>query len=302
MPATPPPSPMGGTDVVGSTAAWDASPTSPQTAYKAKVRIGPAEVSRLTIGGNPFSGFSHQGPQRDAEMRRYYTAARIKEALRKAEAAGIDTLFARADNHVIRLLLEYWDKGGRIQWFAQTASERPDYLRNIETAAANGAKGCYLHGGQTDYYWNRGETEHFARALERIRCLGMAAGIAGHGPEPHEWIRDNLQPDFQLCCYYDPSLRADRPDHVPSDAEKFDPAHRDRMARTIRTLKCPSVHYKVLAAGRTPVREAFEYVADVIRPRDVVLVGVYLGDDADMIQKDVDLFEEIVQPRIAARV
>lgn len=267
-----------------------------------KLRIGPAEVTRLTIGGNPFSGFSHQGPQRDAEMRAYYTTARIKEALRRAEGAGINTLFARADNHIMRLLLEYWDEGGTIQWFAQTASERPDYVRNIETAAANGAKGCYLHGGQTDFYWTRGETEHFGRALEKIRSLGMAAGVAGHQPEPHEWIRDHLNPDFQLCCYYDPSPRVLKPDHVPSDAEKFTPAHRDRMVRTIRTLKGTAVHYKVLAAGRTPVREAFEYVAAGIRPQDIVLVGIYLGDDPHMIEKDVALFEEIVQPKVATQV
>lgn len=266
-----------------------------------KVRIGPAQVSRLTIGGNPFSGFSHQSPQRDAEMRAYYTVARIKEALAKAEAAGIDTLFARADNHVMRLLAEYWNEGGTIQWFAQTASERPDYMRNIQTAADNGARGCYLHGGQTDFYWMRGETEHFARALEKIRSLGMAAGIAGHAPEPHEWIRDHLDPDFQLCCYYDPSPRAERPDHVPTDAEKFTPAHRDRMAGTIRTLKAAAVHYKVLAAGRTPVGEALEYVAGVIRPQDIVLVGVYLGDGPGMIEEDVALFEQIVQPALAAR-
>jgi len=262
-----------------------------------KVTIGPAQVSRLAIGGNPFSGFSHQGEKRDLEMKRYYTTARIKDALRKAEAAGINTFFGRADNHVMRMLLEYWDEGGRIQWFAQTASEQEDYLRNIKAAAANGAKGCYLHGGQVDYYWHRGETDHFRRALDQIRQLGMAAGFAAHNVEPHEWIRDHLDPDFQLTCYYDPSPRTTRPDHVPSDTEKFDPAHRDRMARTIRTLKSSAVHYKVLAAGRTPAKEAFAYVAKVIRPQDVVLVGFHLGDDPDLIEKTAALFRATIPPR-----
>ncbi len=266
-----------------------------------KVHLGPVEVSRLTIGGNPFSGFSHQGGERDRQMKSYYTSERIKQALRKAEAAGINTLFGRADNHVMRLLAEYWGEGGTIQWFAQTASEREDYLRNIATAAANGAKGCYLHGGQVDYYWNIARREHFAAALEKIRSLGMAAGLAGHRPEQHQWINDHLEPDFQMCSYYDPSARTDRPDHVPSDSERFDPAHRDRMAALISQLKSPAVHYKVLAAGRTPVREAFQYVAKTIRPTDVVVVGVFLGDDADMIEKDVALFEEIVQSEVAGR-
>jgi hypothetical protein len=42
------------------------------------VTIGPHRISRLTIGGNPFSGFSHQNAQRDAEMLDYYSVARIK--------------------------------------------------------------------------------------------------------------------------------------------------------------------------------------------------------------------------------
>jgi len=260
------------------------------------VKLGDVEVTRLVIGGNPFSGFSHQGGQRDREMRQYYTAARIKEALAKAEAAGVNTFFGRVDNHVMRLMEEYWDDGGAIQWFGQTASERPDFLRNINAAAARGAKGCYLHGGQTDYFWHNEQLDNFGKALEAMRARGLAAGLAGHDPEPHEWIRDNLRADFQMCCYYDPSARTSSPDHVVTDDEKFDPAHRDRMAETIRSLKCPAVHYKVLAAGRTPVREAFEYVAKVIRPGDVVCLGVHLGDDPDMIAKDVALFNEIIDP------
>jgi len=263
------------------------------------VPIGGVRVSRLAIGGNPFSGFSHQGERRDREMRRYYTAARIKQALAAAEAAGINTFFGRADRHIIRLLEEYRDEGGRIQWFAQTAAEQPDYLRNIRDAAAAGARGCYLHGGQTDYYWQRGRTEHFARAAKAIRAAGMAAGIAGHDPAPHEWVRDHVKVDFQMCSYYDPSVRTSAPDHVPSDAEKFDPAHRERMAATIRTIDRPVAHYKVLAAGRNDPREAFACVGRTMRPRDVAVVGFHLGDDPDLIGKTVALFEELVEGRVS---
>ena len=38
-------------------------------------------VSRLLLGSNPFSGFSHQGIARDEQMVRHYTVARIKQAL-----------------------------------------------------------------------------------------------------------------------------------------------------------------------------------------------------------------------------
>ena len=50
------------------------------------VHLAGPTVSRLIIGGNPFSGFSHQGPGRDDEMLDYYTIDSIKETLRRAEA------------------------------------------------------------------------------------------------------------------------------------------------------------------------------------------------------------------------
>ncbi len=37
------------------------------------VQLGNVTVSRLILGGNPFGGFSHQNPDRDREMLRYYT-------------------------------------------------------------------------------------------------------------------------------------------------------------------------------------------------------------------------------------
>ena len=74
------------------------------------VVFGDVEVARFVIGGNPFSGFSHQSRERSQEMVHYYTVARIKEALRKAEEAGINTFFGRTDRHVKRMLLEYWDE------------------------------------------------------------------------------------------------------------------------------------------------------------------------------------------------
>jgi len=51
--------------------------------------IGLAGVSRLCIGGNPFSGFSHQSQERSEEMLEYFTPDRIRGTLRAAEAAGI---------------------------------------------------------------------------------------------------------------------------------------------------------------------------------------------------------------------
>src|SRR5512145_3526498 len=104
------------------------------------VSLGALRVSRLILGGNPFSGFSHQTPAKDRERVAYFTTTRIKEILRQAESLGIDTLLARADRHIMRTLQEYWAEGGAIQWIAQTAPEYASLSANIGQAIAVGAK------------------------------------------------------------------------------------------------------------------------------------------------------------------
>jgi len=51
--------------------------------------IGDLRLSRLLLGSNPFSGFSHQGIERDERMVHHYSVARIKQALFEAERLGI---------------------------------------------------------------------------------------------------------------------------------------------------------------------------------------------------------------------
>jgi len=50
------------------------------------------QVTRLLVGANPFGGFSHQTPERDAEMVAYHTPERIRETWNRAEVAGINTM------------------------------------------------------------------------------------------------------------------------------------------------------------------------------------------------------------------
>jgi hypothetical protein len=259
------------------------------------ISLGAIGVSRIVCGGNPFSGFSHQGAAKDREMRRFYTVARIKEALRLAEAAGIDTLFARSDNFVIRLLEEYWDEGGRIQWVAQTASELGDQIGAVRAAAACGAIGVYIHGGMVDHWFAQRKTGLLADALKAMRDSGVAAGFAGHAVEAHAWIRDHLDPDFQMCSYYDPSPRADSPHHVARDDEKWDPAHRERMAALIRTIRKPVVHYKVFAGGNRPVDEGFRFLARTMRPGDAVCIGFYVKDRPGLFAENVAAFDRLVE-------
>ena len=257
------------------------------------VRFGKAQVSRFIVGGNPFSGFSHQTPDTDNKMRHYYSAAHIKEVLRQAESVGVTAVISRADYHVCRVLMEYWDEGGKLQWFAQTCPEIASPEVCTDRAAAFGATGVHIHGGVMDMLLAQGRMKEAVNAAKKIRDMGLAVGIAGHNPDVFRWAEDaKLDVDYYMCCYYNSAHRDKRAEHVSGMSEWFLEEDRQTMTQLIRQLSRPVVHYKILAAGRNDPAEAFRYAARCMRDTDAVCVGVYPEVKRDMVAEDVKLFEQ----------
>jgi hypothetical protein len=252
--------------------------------------IGGRPISRVILGGNPFSGFSHQSPETDVRMRHHYSSARIKEEFRRAEAMGVTTHIGRADNHITRVLMEYWDEGGKIQWIAQTCPELGTTMQGAGNGIHGGATACFIHGGRMDWLFANNQLEEAVEAAAQIRKAGLAAGIAGHKPEIFDWaLAQKLDVDFYMCCYYNPTDRSQRPEHQAGATETFHTDDRDAMMRRIERLPRPVIHYKVLAAGRTPPKDAFDYVARHLRPQDAVCLGIFSADKPNMLEEDVEM-------------
>ncbi len=256
------------------------------------VRLGELSVSRFILGGNPFSGHAHSTPAGAEEMRSYYTAARIKQTLREAEAVGVNTFIGRTDAHIVRLLHEYWDEGGTIQWIAQTAPELASLKGAIGMGLKRGAKACFIHGGTMEFSLANDNTAEIVGAVEQVRAAGVPVGVAGHKPSIFQWAEDNLDVDFYMCCHYYPSMRDKRAELHPGQREVYLAEDRRRMVEQIATLSKPAIHYKILAAGRNDPAEAFAFVAKHLRPQDAVCVGVYPKDNPDMVADDVRMLEE----------
>jgi hypothetical protein len=252
------------------------------------VSIGKLSVSKVLIGGNPFSGFSHQSRQRDAEMRRYYTVSQIKETLRMAEDHGVNTIVARADNFVIRVLNEYWNEGGAIQWFAQTCSEMTSIATSVTAALEGGAHGIYVHGGKMDWMMAAGDMSEGVAAVEMIRAAGVAVGVAAHRVPVLQWAEQaGLDVDFYMCSYYDPTPRDADPVHNPDAAESWLPSDRDAMAAQIATLGKPALHYKIFAGGNGDIQESLAFAAGTLRPQDAAVIGIFPKDKPDMLAEDI---------------
>jgi hypothetical protein len=254
------------------------------------VRFGKLQTSRMLIGGNMFSGFSHISPAKDREMIRYHTTECIKATLRQAESLGITTYLGRADRHVARFLREYWDEGGTIKWIAQTASEMSSVSGSISFAIDSGASAVYVHGGQMDWMFAAKNMDNAVKGVEQIRKAGLPAGVAAHRPPVLRWAEEvKLPVDFYMCSYYDPTPRTENPMHDPTAGETYDVKDRDAMVATIPSLSKPAIHYKVLAAGRTPPAQAFAFLKQNWRDGDAVCIGIYTKDKPGMIEENVRL-------------
>ncbi len=250
-----------------------------------KARIGEHEVSRLIVGGNPFSGNSHQSGQLSKEMRDYYTNEKIKETLRECERCGINTVQARGDNHIMRMLNEYWNEGGKLQWIAQTASERASIPANIAQVASCGAIACYHHGSRTDALFREGKLDSVKDLLAVIKDRGMPAGLGTHDPAVIRYAEDNnFRADFYMMAFYNLSKRG----------EVYLPEDREAACQVIREVDKPCLAFKIMAAGRNDPREAFKYAYENIKPIDAVVVGVFTKYHPDQVQEDADLAKRFI--------
>jgi hypothetical protein len=257
-------------------------------------QFGDLKVSKIIIGGNPFSGFSHQSFERDQEMLDYYTDEQIIQVLKKAETLGINTLLARADDHIIGIVKEYRNQGGKLQWIAQTASEL-DMEIAIQKAIDNKAVACYIHGGIVDNYYANDKMELIPSVIKMIRDAGLSAGIAGHKTEVFLWAEKNMSCDFYMCSYYNPIYRDVEASHRHGTVEEFKEEDCARMLQTIQHLTKPVIHYKILAAGRIDPVMGFQRAAKAMRSNDAVCVGIFSKDDPQMLEKDIKLIEKYTE-------
>jgi hypothetical protein len=257
----------------------------------ATVKLGNLEVTRFIIGGNPFSGFGHQDGKLDEEMVSYYTAERIKQTYHQAEKLGVTTCVARTDKHIVRLMREYWEEGGTIQWIGQTAPELGPAPNGARQAIGNGARAVFVHGGETDHLYHQGKLGDLQAAINMIHEAGLPAGVAGHQTAIFEYAEEHLNCDFYMCSYYNPTSREQTAEHVTQD-ERFRAEDREKMTAFIQKLTKPVIHYKILAAGRTKPEDAFAFAARAMRKTDAVCVGIFTKHRRDEIAEDIGYLKE----------
>ena len=150
-----------------------AASTAPEALPRGK--IGKLEVSRLILGGNLLTHYTHS---RDLKYvyslaAHYNTDEKILETLAAAEAAGINTVSMHNPEHPISVLRRYRkERGGKIQWIiCPTAPVEPDMAKY--RAACRGPDQGRLRGDLPV-----GRARRFAGGAGQVRPGGQGGRAA----------------------------------------------------------------------------------------------------------------------------
>ena len=265
-------------------------------------KIGDVTVSRLIIGGNQFSGWSHS---RDLKYLRdlfkaYATETKIMETLQIAEENGINTIITASSDY----LNKYWkERGGRIQWIAQVHPKADDVTSNIKNAIDSGAIGAYVQGGVGDSFVKNGRVDLLGKAIEFIKDNGLIAGIGGHSVEvPIAVEKAGIRPDFYMQTlhhgdYWSATPKEQRIEFNvdsggPHDYDNIWCITPEKTIESMRSVPRPWIAFKVLAAGAIHPSYGFRYAFE--NGADFVCVGMF----DFQIREDVIIARDILSGKL----
>jgi len=270
----------------------------PQSAGKLpRGRIGKLEVSRLILGGNLLTHYTHS---RDLQYvynlaAHYNTDEKIMETLAVAEAHGINTLSMHNPPHPMSVLRRYrQERGGKIQWIiCPTAPVEPglaQYRKMVEELVKDGCEAIYLWGVHADALMRQGKVDLIAKAVELPKEFGVPSGVGAHWLEVIEACeKQGVKADFYIKTFHHHRYATGpKPDQLKDPYAEFpgywcrDP---EETAELMHNIQKPWIAFKTMAAGAIPPKSAFEYA--LANGADFVLAGMFdfeIAEDTQILR------------------
>ena len=287
----------------GQAAAADAKLTITPKETLPMGRIGKLSVSRLILGGNIMTAYSHSRDLRYVPelMRRYHTPEKILETLRIAEEHGINTLVIPV-RHIGDVLFRYRHEfGGKMQYIIYSCPNPADpehELDGFKEAIDKGADITYIHGDPGYHLIKQGKVDSFKRAVEYAKDHELSVGVSAHYLEVIQACeKAKLEVDFYLKTFHthqygsaprpgDPgSSGSDRNDGAFDNSWCRDPKE---VADYMKSINKPWIAFKVMAAGAIPPRDGFTHAFS--NGADFVLAGMFDWQ----IAEDVAIAKEVL--------
>jgi hypothetical protein len=261
-------------------------------------KIGKLSVSRMLLGGNLLTHFTHS---RDLKYvytlaAKYNTEAKILETLALAEQHGVNTLSIHTVPWALEILAKHRKRGGKMQWIiCPTAPVRPGldaYNKQVQQLADMGVDSIYLWGVHADKLAAAGKWDLIAEAVNAPKMWGLPSGLGAHdlnvviGCEKRK-----VENDFYIKTFHHHKYpTAPKPDELKRPHSEIPGYWCKDPAATIEVMAKvtkPWIAFKVMAAGAIPPQNAFPYAFQ--NGADHLLAGMF----------DFEIAEDVAHARKA---
>jgi hypothetical protein len=265
-----------------------------------KGRLGHLEISRLLLGGNLLTHYTHS---RDLMYvytltRHYNTREKIFETMALAEAHGINALVIHTAAGVMDMLREYRHKrGGKIRWIiCPTAVMEPglkEFKEQVAMLLDEGTDAVYIWGVRADDLVARGNPELIAEAVTVVKDKGALCGVGAHDLRViQECERLKVPADFYIKTLHHHSYpTGPKPEDITTPYKEIPGywcSHPKETIEFMEQVEKPWIAFKVMAAGAIPPANAFRYA--IRGGADFILAGMFDFE----IAEDVRLIKEIL--------
>ncbi len=258
---------------------------SPHAGGLPKGTIGDLKVSRLLLGGNLLTHFTHS---RDLKYvynlaAQYNTEEKILQTLSLAEAHGIDTLVIHTVPRTMQILKKHrYERNGTIKWIVcPTAPIEPDlkeYAKHVEQTVEDGADAIYLWGVRGDALVTAQQVDLIAGAVEAAKKLGVPSGVGAHDLRVIQACEEKkVDADFYIKTLhhhqYPTGPRADELGKPTAEIPGYWCLNPQEVVDFMQGVEKPWIAFKVMAAGAIPPANAFAYA--FTSGADHVLAGMF---------------------------
>jgi hypothetical protein len=291
-----------GTAVLSEFSSQTIAETAARSPLLPTIKLGPHEVTRLIIGGNPIYGYSHFNRILSQYQTAWHTPERVIKLLQAAETQGINTWQNSYATRTLADIEQYRDAGGKMHWLCLGKPDWDQQPQFINDAAKHHPIGIAPHGSLAERLHRQNKLGTLTDLLKRIRDTGVLVGLSAHNPALIELSADQgWDVDYYMCClYYLTRPREEFRKLLGGElpiGEIYLPSDPPRMFKAIQAVRKPCLAYKVLAAGRrienpTQIRQCFQTALDNIKPTDAMIVGMY-QQLSDQVSENTAFVREI---------
>ena len=277
----------------------------PQDALQ-KGKIGDLEISRILLGGNLLTHYTHSRDLRYVKTlaTHYNTEEKILETLALSEQHGVNTLVIHNVQSTMDILKKHRQGGGKMQWITCTAhalagGNLAAFSKQIEELVDYGADALYISGVEADRLCGfhkpifapeadercaEPKLDLLAQAITVCKAHGLPTGVGAHRMGVIvDCEKAKIEADFYVKTFHHqkyPSVNLYHDSRWCSKPEE--------LKQFMQNVKKPWFAFKVMAAGGIPPQSAFRYAFE--GGADFVLAGMF---DFEIVQ-DVRIATEVL--------